>query len=109
MRSLHLKDIPIFISSERSNRCAHFSFSYFALHDGSLIFFTTIRVKLLFAIYQCVRTQIRTYNNLCNESEYQNHFRLKFISCYLTNMLSQNYLSGYCSLIRLGLETVVKK
>ena len=36
---LHLKDTPKFISNERSNPFVHFSFNYFVLNGGSLIFF----------------------------------------------------------------------
>ena len=59
------------VSNERSNRCAHFSFNYFALRDGSLKCFYK---SSEFAICQYPRQHIRTHNNLCSAYEYQNHF-----------------------------------
>ena len=59
-----LIDIPSFISNETSNPCVHFSFNYFALNGGSLIFFYNKLSK--FAICQCLRKHICTRNNLCN-------------------------------------------
>ena len=91
---LHLIDTPRFISNETSNPCVHFSFNYFALNGGSLILFYNKSSK--FAICQCPRKHIRTHNNLCDALEYQTHFLSKFISCYLTNTLSQSNLPGYC-------------
>ena len=49
---------------------------------------------------------MRTYTN--SYIQY-NHFLSELFACYLTNTLSRSYLQGYCSLIRPGLETVVKK
>ena len=43
---LHVKDTPRFISNETSNPCVHFSFNYFALNSGSLIFFYNKSSKL---------------------------------------------------------------
>ena len=91
---LHLIYTPRFTSSQISNPCVHFSFNYFALNDGSLIFFYNMSSK--FAICQCPSKHIRTHNNLCNAYEYQHHFLSQCISCYLTNTLSRNNLPGYC-------------
>ena len=37
---LHLIDIPRFISNKRSNPRVHFSFNYFTLNGGSLVFWS---------------------------------------------------------------------
>ena len=60
MHILHLIDTPIFISNEISNRCVHFSLNYFALNDGSLIFFSTTSQEELLFVNVCVNSFAHT-------------------------------------------------